>query len=140
MKSVVSFVALLGIGMLAAGCAGGGSDEDVASGDEAVSAAPAGPSSKIDFHCSTHPSSQNMDISLFHKDLEWDDGTKGELDPTYRPTAANKHFVRYLGFATSEGSATMLVDKALLDGDKGTVKLQWTGESFSQQTFTCEAK
>ena len=121
------------------GCGSGGPDGAGDTPNESDMVAAAGPTTKLEFHCTTHPSSDDMDITLNHDTLEWDNGVKGKLDPTYRPTT-NKNFVRYLGFATSEGAATMLVETTILKGQAGTAKLEWTGESFSMETFSCSKK
>jgi hypothetical protein len=132
-------VCIMVVGWALVGCGGGGSGDDaVAADDNALSAA--GPSTKLEFHCVTTPhSDDDMDISLERDTLEWDDGTKGTLDPTFHPTT-NTDFVRYLGFATSEGPATMLIQKPILKGQTGTAKLEFTGESFSSTTLTCTKK
>ena len=70
----------------------------------------------------------------------------GAIDPTYRPRAGNANFVRFVGFkglADAFGEpieeTTILVEKPLLEGKPGRVKLQFVhadGE-FDQRVNSC---
>jgi hypothetical protein len=70
----------------------------------------------------------------------------GVIDPTYRPRAGNASFVRFVGFkglddawGEPQRSAAVLVEKSLLEGKPGRVKLQFVhanGE-FEQRENAC---
>ena len=71
----------------------------------------------------------------------------GVIDPTYRPRAGNANFVRFVGFkglddawGDPQQSTKVLVEKPLLEGKPGRVKLQFVhanGE-FEQSDNTCQ--
>ena len=70
----------------------------------------------------------------------------GVIDPTYRPRAGNANFVRFVGFKGLDDAfgetlkeTTILVEKPLLEGKPGRVKLQFVhadGE-FDQRVNDC---
>ena len=71
----------------------------------------------------------------------------GVIDATYRPRAGNASFVRFVGFkglddawGEPQKETTVLVEKPLLEGKPGRVKLQFVhanGE-FEQRVNTCQ--
>lgn len=70
----------------------------------------------------------------------------GVIDPTYRPRPGNASFVRFVGFkglADAFGEpieeTTILVEKSLLEGKPGRVKLQFvhTDGEFDQRVNSC---
>lgn len=71
----------------------------------------------------------------------------GVIDPTYRPRPGNADFVRFVGFkglADAFGEpieeTTVLVEKPLLEGKPGRVKLQFVhaGGEFDQRVNECQ--
>lgn len=71
----------------------------------------------------------------------------GVIDPTYRPRAGNANFVRFVGFeglddawGEPQKETTVLVEKPLLEGKPGRVKLQFVHANgdFEQSVNTCQ--
>jgi hypothetical protein len=71
----------------------------------------------------------------------------GVIDPTYRPRAGNASFVRFVGFeglddawGEPQKETTVLVEKSLLEGKPGRVKLQFVHANgdFEQSINTCQ--
>jgi hypothetical protein len=127
------------------GCTGDINAEDTNAGaDEALTADRA-----HDFKCEAAPSEDlpAMHISLSGRTLTWKNGSgtghgdaKGTLDPTYKPSAANANFVRFVGFDADEGTTTFLAEKQMLKGQTGFVRYQNQGEGFSSVRMTCHAE
>jgi hypothetical protein len=68
--------------------------------------------------------------------------SEGEYDPTYKPTM-NKDFVRYNGWRTpsDDGYQTeQLIQKPMLNGEKGTLKWRARGEGYFSGSFFCSLK
>ncbi len=65
----------------------------------------------------------------------------GNVDPTYRPTAANVEMVRIKWTRDDpwqdSGWSWLLVHKDVLDGKKGQVRFQVSGEAFENATSVC---
>lgn len=66
---------------------------------------------------------------------------EGELDTTYQPRL-NKNYVRYTGdyrdLVGEEADVWILVEKSLLKGQSGQIKVQGRGEGFDTTTYRCE--
>ena len=71
----------------------------------------------------------------------------GVIDPTYRPRAGNANYVRFVGFkglddawGEPQKKTTVLVEKPLLEGKPGHVKLQFVHADgdFEQSVNTCQ--
>ena len=71
----------------------------------------------------------------------------GVIDPSYRPRSGNASFVRFVGFrglddawGEPQESTKVLVEKSLLEGKPGRVKLQFVhaGDEFEQSDNACQ--
>jgi hypothetical protein len=88
-----------------------------------------------------------MDITLTPDDKltvkgSGPDGVEGDgpFDPAFKPKQ-NTSFVRYLvGGLFDEASTDVLVEKPILAGKGGRIKLEASGETFVTNTFNCTPK
>jgi hypothetical protein len=110
---------------------------------------------KTEFACSRDGGDFDLSVKLsshgqkLHVEWGLDNIATGDgvIDPSYRPRAGNVSFVRFTGFrglddawGERQRSANVLVEKPLLEGKPGRVKLQFVhanGE-FEQSDNACE--
>src|SRR5262249_3623189 len=89
----------------------------------------------------------SMDITLtpddkLHVHSEGPDGVDGTgpFDPAFKPKQ-NVTFVRYLVDGLFDEAATdVLVEKPILAGKGGRIKVEASGEVFETSTFNCTSK
>lgn len=146
-----SLVALLAVGVFGlVGCTAGNAGDD----DSSVSDESGLTRVKTEFACGRPGSDYDLSVKLSSKGtklhVEWGLDNiatgNGVLDPTYRPRAGNANFVRFVGFkglddawGEPQESTKVLVEKPLLEGKPGRVKLQFVHSNgeFEQSENEC---
>src|SRR4051812_20999851 len=131
------------------GCSAG-ADEEASTGEESELR-----TVKTEFGCGREGWDFDLSVKLsshgqkLHVEWGLDNIATGDgvIDPSYRPRAGNADFVRFVGFrglddawGERQRSTNVLVEKPLLDGKPGRVKLQFVhanGE-FEQSDNACE--
>jgi hypothetical protein len=106
-----------------------------------------GVTKKLEFTCKVTgdeaPFGNNLDITLTPDDqlkVTGDEDSSGPFDPGFKPKQ-NTGFVRYLvPNLFDESSTDILVEKPMLTGKAGKIKLEETGEDFETSTFACTPK
>jgi hypothetical protein len=150
MMRSIKLVLVVLAGCSLAGCAAAQDESPPSSEDSSELRA----STKTEFYCGREGYDFDLTVKLSAKGsklhVEWglDNIVTGEgtIDPSYRPRAGNASFVRFTGFAGLDDafgqpptSTKILVEKPLLEGKAGRVKLQFVhaNDEFEQSDNAC---